>query len=61
MGHDWYAIDLAIGLMLYYHSIAIVDRFVQRKKAIKAMILAKEHPVEPGVVATSSLFIQLLL
>ena len=32
LGHGWYAIAIAIGLMLYYHSIAIVDRFVQRKK-----------------------------
>ena len=28
LGHGWYAIAIAIGLMLYYHSIAIVDRFV---------------------------------
>lgn len=33
LGHGWYAIDLAIELMLCY-SIAIVDRFVWRKIGI---------------------------
>lgn len=31
LGHGWYTIAVAIGLMLYYNSLAIVDRFVYLK------------------------------